>query len=161
MTPLSDVASCRIFFDSLGALFLLASSILPGNQDSIEEILLSAHERWKKRPENEWTLLNAQRDVALEAIEYGAAQPQEMVALAPVDNKLPSEAESLLTLPLLERVVFLMGTVCRFGVDEISKLLRLPSADVQSARINAFQLLPKARKRECAVQAPAFHALTA
>lgn len=161
MTPFSEVADCRTFFNSLDALFLLASSILPGNQETVEEILLSAHERWKARPQEEWTLLNAQRDVAMEALERGAAQPQEMIALSTGDPKLPAEAESVLKLPVLERVVFLMGTICRFGVDEISKVLRLPSAEIRSARINAFRLLPKDRKRESAAQAFSLQALTA
>jgi hypothetical protein len=106
-------------------------------------------------------LLNAQRDVAIEAVRRGADQPQEMIALTTENTELPAEAASVLTLPLLERVVFLMGTICRFGVDEISKLLRLPSADIRLARINAYRLLPRSRKREAVVKVSPLQALTA
>jgi hypothetical protein len=143
MIPLNEVANCRIFFDSLGALFLLASSILPGNRESVEEILLKAYGRWHQRPEKEWTLLNAQRDVAVEALQRAASQPQELILSQEAPSELPVETVSVLALPLLERIVFLMGTVCRFGIDEMSKFLRLPIADIRSARINAFRLLPK------------------
>ncbi len=140
-----EVASCRTFFDSLGALFLLASSILPGGRDAVEEILLNAYNRWRQRPEKEWTLLNAQRDVAVEALQHASTRPQELILSETPVPQLPAETERVLALPLLERVVFLMGSICHFGVEEISKLLRLPISDIRSARLNAFRLLPKMR----------------
>lgn len=143
MIPLNEAVGGQIFFDSLGALFLLASSILPGNRDSAEEILLKAYGRWQKRPEKEQTLQNAQRDVAVEALELAAARPQELILSPKALPQLPAETEPVLALPLRERIVFLMGSICHFGIEEISKLLRLPIADIRSARINAFRMLPK------------------
>lgn len=161
MTPFSEVAGCSVFSDSLGGLFLLASSILPGSQEAAEEILVGAHSRWRQRPEEEWTLLNAQRDVALEALQRSTTKAPEVVAPSDAGPELPAEAASVANLPFLERVVFLMGTICHFGVEEISKLLRIPAAEIRLARINAFRLLPKSRKRESTLQTSVLHALTA
>lgn len=156
MTPSHETGNCKTFLDSLGALFLLASSILPGNEEAASEVLMTAYHRWKQRPEAEWTLLNAQRDVVVEALERASSHPQELLPSETTSKEMPAETSTVLALPILERIVFLMGAVCRFGVEEISKLLRIPSKEVQEARINAFRHLP-----EVASGAPMLQALTA
>lgn len=152
MIPLNEVADCQIFSESLGSLFLLSASLLPGNEAAASEVLLSAFHRWKKRPEEEWTLLNAQRDVTVEALQRAAAHPQELIPAEGAAKGLPTETSQVLALPVLERIVFLMGAVCRFGVEEIAKLLRIPSAEIRMARINAFRHLPTATQKQPALQ---------
>lgn len=144
MISFNDAANCKVFSSSLGALFLLASSILPGSKESVEEALLSAYGRWRQRPAEEWTLLNAQRDVAVEALARACNRPHELFTVGAIPTDLPEETAPVLALPLLERIVFLMGSVCRFGIEEISKLLKIPSTEIRSARLNAYRMLPQA-----------------
>ncbi len=153
MTALNEIGNCKIFSDSLGALFLLSSSLLPGNEEASSEVLLSAYRRWKERPQEEWTLLNAQRDVTVEALERAATHPQELIPTDSTAKGLPLETSQVLALPVLERIVFLMGAVCRFGVEEIAKRLRVPSSEIRSARINAFRHLPTAASKQPTLQA--------